>query len=68
MGWSMRRFRFGSPEWRLVYRCKFPRKGVTVDNNGDFLITDVALQKLTLEGTVGAIVPRTWGRSQAGLH
>lgn len=27
------------------------------EGNRDFLITDAALQKLTLEGTVGAIVP-----------
>jgi hypothetical protein len=56
----MKRFRFGSAEWTWIHLCKFPRKGVTVDNNGDFLINDTALQKLTLEGTVWAIVPRTW--------
>jgi hypothetical protein len=52
----MKRFRFGSAEWTWIHLCKFPRKWVTVDNNGDFLISDTALQKLTLEGTVGAIV------------
>jgi hypothetical protein len=56
----MKRFRHGSAEWTWIKGCKFPREGVTVDNNGDFLIADTALQKLTLEGTEGAIVPRTW--------
>ena len=61
----MKRSSFGSAEWTWIDHCKFPREGVTVDSNRDFLITDAALQKLTLEGTVGAIVPepRSVGRN-----